>query len=241
MQFGYHLCGGGAELAKRYKLAATVANVGVPIIMTATTGNISPATTTSFADCVGLGIDTATYSTAQATLATAGTDASILVSVRPDLVARALMSGGAAESTALAVLTNTSASSGGTLVTAANTAANDMDGGTVWCIGGGNVNQSRTITTHSASTSVTVTVPFLRTIAVDDTFLMCPHNNTGTATAGNDGITSMQTTTLFTQDDATIASGGGAKITCVELYLNGTTNSEVLFIFSDHIFGVNTV
>lgn len=239
MYAAYHLCG-GAEVIKRYKLAASIANVGVPGIMTATTGNISPGSTSSYADAIGISTDTGTYSATQATLLAAGADATCTFTVRPDLVVGAIMSGAATEGTALTIMTNTSASAGGTVLTA-TIQSNDLDGGTLWCIGGNNVGQSRTITTHTSTTSLTVTVPFLRAIAVNDTFLVSPWNNTGTASAGNDGITSVQSTTLITQADASSASGAGGKATVVEQILKGTTDSHVLFLLADHIFNVNTV
>jgi hypothetical protein len=235
MQIAYHLSG-GAPVLKKLKIAATIANAGV-LVKGGAAGdgaNVIPTTTTDATECYGLGIDSATYSTTQG-----AAEGIVTVDVRPDLIVAALMSGGATEGTALAILTNTSASAGGTVVTAANVAANDMDGGTVWGRSGNNVGLSRTITAHTASTSVTVTVPFPRAIAVDDTYLMCPWNVGGDgAASGADGH-NVQTTTLFTQADATIASGTGVEAAVIELELNGTSDSYVLFMVHDHVFGEN--
>jgi hypothetical protein len=245
MEFDSTRCGGG-HLLKKYKLGAAVANAGIPIIMVATTCNVGPCTSTSFADTVGLSADTDTYSTSQAAIlarvnALVGTGEGIItVSVRPDNIIRALMTGSGTENTTLAILTNTSASAGGTVVTA-TVQSSDIDGGTLWCLSGNNVGYSRTITTHTSTTSLTVTVPFPRAIAVGDTFLACPWNNTGTASAGEDGITEVTTSTLFTQADASSASGAGGKVVVSDLVLEGPYNSYVKFQFDDQIFKSTTV
>jgi hypothetical protein len=245
MELDSHMFG-GAALLKKYKLAATVANIGVPLVQTATTCNISPGTTTSFADTIGISTDTDTYSTSQAAIlarvnALVGTGEGIITcNVRSDAIIRALMTGAATENTTLALLTNTSASSTGLTVTATVQSA-DLDGGTIWCISGANVGYSRTITTHTSTTSLAVTVPFPRTIAVGDVFLACPWNTTGTATAGMDGITTVQASTLLTQADASIASGTGGKVVVSDLVLNGAYDSYVKFQLDDHIFKISTV
>jgi hypothetical protein len=244
MQLDSHMFG-GAALEKKYKLGATVANIGVPLIMTATTGNISPCTSTSFADAIGISMDTDTYSATQATIlarvnSLVGTGEGLITcNVRSDAIVSALMTGSATENTTLALLTNTSASAGGTVVTA-TVQSNDLDGGTIWCISGNNVGYSRTITTHTSTTSLTVTVPFPRAIAVGDVFLACPWNTTGETTAGNDGITKVTTSTLLTQADASSASGAGGKVVVSDLILNGAYDSYVKFQLDDHIFKIST-
>ena len=55
----------GQNYVKRYKLGAALANLGVPCIMVATTGNVGPCTATSAADAIGLNVGTGTYSTVQ--------------------------------------------------------------------------------------------------------------------------------------------------------------------------------
>lgn len=230
---------GHATCKKKYKLGATMANAGILMIggAAATTANVIPCTTTNNTESYGFALDTGVYSTTQG-----DAEGLVTLDISPDLIIKALMSGGATEGTALAILTNTAASAGGTLVTAANTAANDMDGGTVWCITGNNVGLSRTISAHTASTSVTVLVPFPRTIAVGDTFLMCPNSAGGDmAASGGDGAGRVQTTTLFTQADATIASGTGLTVAVVELELNGASDSYVYFTNMENVYGFQTL
>lgn len=229
-----HLCG-GAGLQKRFKIAVTIANAGIPGIAVTNTVGIRPASTTSFADTMGLILDTATYSATQG-----DAEGVVTVSIRPDLIVKALMSGAAAEGTALTLLSNTTASAAGTVITDADVGTADMVSGTVWCITGANVGRNRIITTHSASTSFTVTVPFQQDLAVADEFLFCPWATFGTGAADLDGVGNLQTSTLFTQADATIASGTGAEAVAIDLELNGRSDSAVLFVFRDHQLNVNT-
>jgi len=228
---GGHLCGGGPVL-KRFKLGSTVANVGVPVASTgADAAGVDPVTTTTWDFVHGLSTDTGTYSTTQG-----DAEGLVTVTVRPDLIAKALMSGGATEGTALALLTNTAASATGVTITdAVNVNDDSQVGGTIWCISGNNVGLSRGITTHTVSSLVTVLVPFPRAIAVGDTFIMIPYNLSGDGTDTTDGNSNIQSTTLFTQADASVASGTGGQVSVVELELNGRSDSNVLFIFDAHV------
>jgi hypothetical protein len=64
---------------------------------------------------------------------------------------------------------------------------------------------------------------------------MCPWNAgplDGTATT--DGSANVQTTTLFTQADATVASGTGLVVNVVNLMLRDINNSEVEFVQAEH-------
>ena len=225
-----HLMGGAAVL-KRFKLGSTVANAGIPVASTgADAAGIDPVTTTTWDFVHGLSLDTGTYSTTQG-----DAEGLVTVSVRPDLIAKALMSGGATEGTALTLLSNTSASATGVTITDTDASANSMVGGTIWCTSGNNVGLSRGITTHTASTLVTVIVPFPRAIAVGDEFIMIPYNMSGDGTDTTDGNSNIQSTTLFTQADASVASGTGAQVSVVDLELNGRSDSYVLFIFDAHV------
>lgn len=231
-----HLAG-GAGVHRRYKIAATIANAGIPAIAATDAVGLRPATTTSFADSPGLILDTGTYSASQGATHAEGL---VTVSVRPDLVIKALMSGGATEGTALTVLANTVASTDGLTITDADVGTADMVSGTVWGLSGANVGQSRVITTHNSATDFAVTVAFLNDIAVGDEFLFCPWSMVGTGGGGIDGVGHVQATTLFTQANAAIASGTGGAAVVVDLELNGRTDSAVLFILQDHQFNVAT-
>lgn len=228
---------GGAALLKRFRIAVTIANAGIPGIAVTDTTGIRPATTTSFADSVGLINDTGTYSAAQGSTHAEGF---VMVNVRPDAIIKALMSGGATEGTALTLLSNTASSTDGLTITDADVATNDMVSGTVWCTRGANAGRNRAITTHTGSVSFAVVVAFDNDIAVGDEFLFCPWSNYGTGAANIDGVGNVQTTTLFTQADATIASGTGGAAVVVDLELNGRTDSAVHFILGDHQYNVYT-
>ncbi len=233
MNGAFHLSGGGPVL-KRFKVGETITPAGQPINYdTANQAGVSELiAVTGMTFIYGTNVDTATFSTTQG-----DAEGLVTISIRPDLVMRALASGGATEGTALTLLSNTAASAAGTVITDADVGAADMDGGTVWCTSGANVGLSRQITTHTASTSFTVTVPFPRTIAVGDEFLFVPWSLIGDGTVGEDGNANVQVTTLNTQADATIASGTGGEVTVVELELNGRSDSYVQFLIADNIFG----
>ncbi|MDP3766558.1 MAG: hypothetical protein Q8S13_00955, partial [Dehalococcoidia bacterium] len=190
-------------------------------------------------DSPGLGIDTGTYSATQGATHAEGL---VTVEVRADLIIRALMSGGAAEGTALTLLSNTLASTNGLLITDADIGTADLVGGSIWCISGANVGQSRKITAWSSAVSATVTVAFLNDIAVGDEFLFTPVNVGGDGTDTTDGGGNIQFTTLFTQMDGAITTGTGASEVVYWLELNGQRDSYVQFLNGDHLFsGVQTV
>jgi hypothetical protein len=230
MQAAYHLAG-GAPLLKKLKMGAAIANPGVVVIAGVTTAvGVIIATTTSAANAYGLALDQATYSSTQG-----AEEGIVTVDVRPDLVVKALMSGGATENTALTVLQATSASAGGTTLADADVGSADMDGGILWGLSGNNVGLSRSITAHTGGTSVVVTVPFPRAIATSDEYLFAPYNWVGTGGAGADGPAAVQGTTLITQADASIASATGMEASVVDLELKGRSDSYVLFVLRDHV------
>lgn len=226
----------GADSAKKYKIGATFSTSGIAAIMSGSLPGVVPATTTSAANALGLTVDTATYSTTKG-------DAEGLITVvySPDLVLEALMSGGAANGTALAKLVNTAASTAATVVTATNVPSASFVGGILYCLSGANVSQSRFITAEVASTSLTVTVPFTNTIAVGDVFLAVPYADFGSGVASFAGIRAIQFTTSLDQADASIASGTGARVVVEELLMDKEDNSKVHFLLIDHVYGVDTI
>lgn len=230
MLTAYHLAG-GAPIHKKMKMGAAIANPGVPVMGGVTTAvGVIICTTTSAANAYGLAMDQATYSAAPSATVPEGI---VTVSVRPDLVLKALIAGSATDGVTQTVLTQTSAST--SVFSSASISANDMDGGTLYILTGANAGLSRSITAMTASTSVTVTVVFPNTIAVGDTALVLPWNTAGTGAAGADGPGWVLGTTLITQADASGASGAGLESSVVDLDLNGATNSFVLFKLRDHV------
>lgn len=229
--FAYTLSG-APPLIKKYQIDATVSNIGVPLLIdTAGQAGLNAGTTTSAADFIGMSLDTVTYTTTQGT----GDDSAerlVSVIIQPDVVWRALMSGGATESTALALRAVTTASAGGTAITTGESwTATEFDEGVTWCYDGANVGQARKITSTSA-TAGTVTIPFDNATVVGDNFIRAPYWPLATTT--------IQLTTNLFQADASIAVATGAEYVVVDMELNdisqdGRNTSRVLFMARDHI------
>ncbi len=227
----------GPGYVKRYKLGATAASVyaGIPYIMVATTGNVGPCSATSATDAIGMATGPAlvAYSTTQSVILANG-EGVVDIDINDGLVYESTLSGTAADGGALIVYTNTSASAGGTVLTA-TVPTTDWDGGVLARISNGVISDWRTITTHTSSTSLTVTVPFPTAIAVGDTFVVSPYNETGNGAAGGDGNSNLTLTTLLTQADATVASGGGFDVVVVDLEFRGVSDSLVRWRMGDHV------
>jgi hypothetical protein len=124
--------------------------------------------------------DRSTYTTTQATVAanlgtglTGGGEVDVTLIIPGITLVRAPIYN-AAWGTALTVQTVTTASSGGTTITAANNAITDMadDFVTAYCRTGANRGHYRVVTTTTSTTASTVTVPFPYAIAVGDTFVL---------------------------------------------------------------------
>jgi hypothetical protein len=227
MDFAYDLTQ-ALPITKRYQIAETFGNAGVPaLIDVAGEGGINLSTTTSMADMVGLAIDTAVYTTTQGT----GADSAerlVGVIVNPNAVWRALMSGGAAENTVLVTHDITTANSGGTtLTTGDNHDSPRMDEGICWFTSGANQSQRRKIT-GTSSTAVTVLVPFDLATVVGDTFIDAPYWRNATTT--------VQLTTLLTQADASIAVATGAGAKVIEMELKEAGNSFIHLCPTDHVY-----
>tara|TARA_Y100000310_G_scaffold30009_1_gene28532 strand:+ start:1835 stop:2587 length:753 start_codon:yes stop_codon:yes gene_type:complete len=231
---------GGAEIIRQYKVAASVANVGV--VMTgagggATNTEITPSAAGVYAMALGVGYDVVTFSATPA----AGATAIENVSMRPDQIVRGLMTGGQTEGTALTIMTNTASSS--TVVTSADANSVDNDSGTIWRLQDAGseapIQDVHYITAHSTSTSVTITTASETTFTTTDRFLMCPWSEQpGDGTATTDSFTHLEPSALFTEADATIASGTGAAVKIYRLICRSDTDSFVDFTLRDHAHGL---
>jgi hypothetical protein len=231
MELAYILSG-AAPIIKRFQVSATVANVGVPLLIPgAGNAGLPLGTTTSAANLVGVNLDASgTYQTAQQS-DNSDPERTVAVIINPDAVWRARLSGGATEGTALALQAVSSAATDGLAVTTGAEWSNPtFDEGYVWGYDGSNAGIARKITSVSG-TAGTVTVAFPFDTAVGDNFLRAPFTPMQTVTA--------QLTTLLTEVDASIAVGTGGAWIPVELVLkdqtdNGRTNSFVLLLSGDH-------
>jgi hypothetical protein len=158
------------------------------------------------------------------------------------------MSGGAAEGTALTIMTESTGDvSTPDLISSTNAQANSMIGGTVWRYkGDGQVcpqQESRIINAHTASVSVGVAVDFENAINIGDQFLMCPWAfYPGDGTDTSDGMYDVQFTTNFQEADASIATATGyTPIAVHDLILMGANDSRLQFILGEHPYFFSTV
>lgn len=221
---------GSSPVVKRYKVSATGLAAGV-IVCSAPdggSGQIIVTAATATANQMGSLLDAAnprtgetlTYSTTQG-----AEEAVYSVIVNPDQILRALMVTGATGTTITQDTIVTSASNGLTAVGGTSVASPDMDQGMIWYTSGANIGKSRKITSTSSVTA-TVIVPFAAN-AVGDTFLyagICP---------GLQGIT---LTTSVQNARADIAVATGVNVTAIDMELNGSTDSYVHVVLTDHVF-----
>ena len=232
MEGAYRLSGGAPQL-RRYQVNATVSNgiLGVPMLIgTTTNAGIILATTTSAADCVGLAIDNATYTTTQGT----GADSAerlVTVIINPDLVFKARINQGATEGTQLTLYDVTTANSGGTVInTGDDWNGTTFAGGAVFGYDGANVSQLRKIVSTD-TTSATVAVPFDYGTVVGDNFIRSPYWEAST--------TAVQLTTNFYEVDNSIVVGtGGAWLVDHQEFRDlggaGRLNSFLYMLAGDH-------
>lgn len=233
MELAHLLSSNGTALLKSFQIDDTVSNAGIPLLIdTAGEAGLNLATTTSAANMVGVNLDTVTYTTTQGIGANSA-ERKVRVIVNPDAVYRTRLSGGAAEDTALALQTETTGDTDGTVVTTgAEWSSPTYDEGVVWGFSGANPSQVRKVTSVS-STAGTVTIPFDNDIAVGDEYLRAPYWYNAT--------TAVQLTTNLTQANAAIAVGTGAEFRVLDMDLGdqgaeGRTKSNIYMISRDHVY-----
>ena len=232
-----YILGGSAPVLKKVFVGAgtpdfTVAGAPATVALTGSAG-VLPQSAGTLALFAGLALDTATYTTTQATIASNGAPGQVTLVVNPDLVIRNRVSGSATAGTALTTITNSAASTAGTAITittgdAAPNSPTMLDG-TVFCTKGANVGLRRKITTVSA-TVCTVVVPFPYTIASGDVFVMLPFApGAGTVLGGDDLTLTTTPGTLATearQDVATTTAG--VRFTHLDLQIDTADPARVL-------------
>jgi len=230
MRFSFDASGGGA-LVRTFKIGATVISGQVVIIDTNKYGEITDASTTGAADAVGVTLGAGTYSTTQGT-GSSSANVEVEVVYNPMAVFEAKASGAAAAGTALTtanVCTNSSASTAGTTVTSSTVSSADFTGGMCCGLTGANKNQTRIMTTDTASTSFVVTVPFDYTIAVGDKVIRVPWSCFAPT---------VQLCTELNEANALIATstGAAAQVTHVRFETKDEDNPEVFVYMSlrDH-------
>lgn len=224
---------GGPELIYKYQVDQDFAAAGVPVLESATgESGVDLGTTTGMANAIGVSIDTATKQTAQQTT---GTAAELLsVTVNPDAVFWARLSGAAAAGTALPAYACTTASADGLSVITTEFDVNspDLADGVVWGYSGANVGQYRKITATGAN-DATVEIPFDNDIAVGDKFLYANRFEADIA-----GITLC---TELTEVSSQVAEATTGAMRVVQMDLrdkgnDGLLKSWFLLLFADHAY-----
>jgi len=232
MDYLYSLIGGTPAL-RRYQVDQDFDNAGVPVLESASgESGVDLATTTGFANVIGVSEDAASKLTAQQSVGT--TAASLLtVNISPLSVYGARLSGDATTGTALSISTVSTASADGlSVVVDTDPNSPDLADGVVWGYSGANVGQYRKITATAAN-DATVEIPFDNDLAVGDTFLMANRYEADVA-----GIT---LTSDLREVDAQAAEATTGVIRVVEMFLKdrsgqGTLKSFFALQFADHAF-----
>ena len=215
MQYSY--CFGGDPVLKTLKVGTASIAAGTWCMTEVThEGEVTTCTTTSAVKCMGLAMNAGVYAVA--------TEATVLSIINPLAVYRGKFSGAATESAALALHTNTGAST--TVLSAANISANDHHPGLMFCLTGANAGLSRVVTSWIAATSATTSVQFPANIAVGDVAILIPTHQ------GWEGIT---LTTALTQVRADIASGAGVACTNVGVELEKPINTAAPVVYGDFL------
>lgn len=197
--------------AMNFLLSASLV-AGQFVVREATASNAGEAatcaSTTSVLNTLGIATDAATYTVSLGAEPNEITQANIVRLIGgPFEVYRIKMAGssttGAAISTASPgnILTNTTASATGVLITSANVGTIDMSGGLVKGRTGNNVGAIRKIVSHSNNTSETVTMAFTNAVEVGATFIRTPVSR---------AIAAIQLTSNYVEANGIIATGTGA-------------------------------
>lgn len=230
MQLHGHLYA-GTPILQKLQIGEALPLAGVPLIASALADadGVMRASTTAAAESIGISMDAQpTRNTAQQT-ADADPGVFVTVSVRPDQLVRARLSGGATAGTALAEFTNSSASTTGLLITAAF--GTGYDDGYVWGATGANAGRLRKVQ-GAVNTTATPIVAFPSDIAVGDTFYA--------VTFGPFEDAGVQLTTGVTEIDATGDNQSGTNFRCRALQYfakasGGALGSFAEIVFTDHV------
>jgi hypothetical protein len=221
------LVGSKSFLMDFYNSAALVA--GQVVVREATASNIgeatNPSSTTSVTDMLGVLVDAASSNAAPTKepgtllFATTGLENIARLDVNPFAIYRFQIAGTAVTGTALTavspaqILTNTTLSAGGTVVTGgAPISTIDMSGGLIKGKSGNNAGSVRKMVTQVNSVSVTVGIAFVNPVAVSDVYIRVPYSRAC--------ITIQLTNTDFIQANGAIAFGTGAAFRVVNVIID---------------------
>ncbi len=207
MRASGNLVGGNTSVpTRRFTIGTTVVADQVVVFdpVASNIGEISdPASVNDYSGMVGVTLEAGTASTTQGT-GTSSANVLVRTTFGPFLKYMGRASGATTTGTALgvildgALLTNSSASAGGIVVSDTNVGTSDYIGGWMYARSGLNKGSRRKIASHSDNTSETVTVPFDYALAAGDTFLR-------TFAFGNQGLE--LTATTFSEFNALMGAG----------------------------------
>lgn len=219
---------GSTPVIKKIKSSAAMIR-GIVVLRSAAnaSGQMSTSTTTDASNSIGLLIDNGNYLGDVVNYSTTQGDREAVwsVIVNPDQILRAQMVTGATGTAITGDTIVTASSNGLTAVGGTSVASPDMDEGILWYTSGANVGKSRKITSTSSVTA-TVIVPFAAN-AVGDTY----------AYAGvNIGLTGVTLTTDLTNVRTDIAIATGASLSCLDLELNGLSDSYIHLVLGDSVW-----
>lgn len=227
----------GGDAVRKFLVSASFANAGIIACGDPDEPKpLTPCTTTTAVDSLGLTLDTATYSATPA----AGATGIVSVAYRPGSILEFRACGGATEGVALSVITETAGdTSTPDTITGTLPTSNSMIGGTVFRYRGADQDvglaESRMILTHTSTTALAVTDDFERAINAGDQFLMVPWTiYPGDGTDTSDGNTNVQFTTNLYEADATIATGTGAVLAVYDIIMKGENKTAVQVVLTDH-------
>ena len=207
--------------------------VGTVVMREATltdAGEVDIATTTAALNAFGCAEDVDVYSATQG-----DAQAMIRTIPTPFAVWKFRISGTSVRAAALAtatpaqILTNDTASAGGTLITDTAVGTINMEGGLIKGRTGANAGSIRKIAAHTNDTSTAVTVPFPNAIAVNDTFIRVPWCR------GAVGVQMVATT--IDEANGAIASGTGIPFNVEEVIIDESDDvAFVLGCFRTHFY-----
>ncbi len=203
--------GGKSQAMNLFCSAALVA--GQVVVREATVSNVgeatNPVSTTSVTDMLGIATDATTSVTAATIEPSEITQQNIVrLIVGPFEVYRFKIAGGTTSATALGtsspanILTNSTASAGGTVISSTAVGTISMAGGLIKGRTGNNAGSIRKMISQSNSVSTTVGIAFIVAIAATtDTFTRVPFSRT---------VQNVQLTTDYVAANGIIATGTGA-------------------------------
>ena len=220
------------QLSLQYRVSENIAEGAVVMRddTAASPGEVENAdAATAALNCLGCAEHAATYSATQGAV-----EGVVRLCPQPFAIYEFIVSGGATVNTPLSatspgqILTNSTASTTGLVVSSTAVGTIDMSGGLIKGRTGANKGAIRKQTTHNNNADTNVIVPFPNDIAANDTFIRVPFSSQAIA---------MQTTTDFTQADGAIAFGTGIPCMVYDTIIDEERDRALVqVVFRTHLY-----